>query len=310
MKLPYLLAENPLAQERANKVRALTAVHLFGHIRHAELARLMWPNAKPEGRAVAASRLFKRYTDEKFIVRRINSWGSYSYVLGARGAMWLGRVLPESVREGTRISGIQGRGFFHRTLGSAWMVDQLLAGHDVYPEFAINSNRYEISRVALAQRWGKLPDGLVLREVFDERGQLMHYAVDWLEVESTHKGLKERSRVMDMLWVLGRPLIDGLPYYLDRLVLLYDATSSHELALTQSAIQKWREVGHQIDDPRELLGSVIMTEAVISKPLTIQSFHSQDLYTLLQRGGLLPELSKPYDVTEPQPDFEEEPDYE
>jgi hypothetical protein len=35
----------------------------------------------------------------------------------------------------------------------------------------------------LNQRWGKLPDGLVLREVRDEVGQLLHYNVDWLEVE-------------------------------------------------------------------------------------------------------------------------------
>lgn len=305
MKLPYNPANNPLDQSKANLFRALVAVHLFGHIRHAELARLMWPNSSTESRAKAASRYFKKLVAEKYLVRRLNSWCSYSYVLGLRGAMYVGRHLEEGSREGTRIGGVQGRGFFHRTLGTAWMVDQLLAGQDVYPEFSINSGRYTITRQALAQRWGKLPDGLVVREVHDDRGEVTHYAVDWLEVESTHKGLKERSRVMDMIWVLGKPLLDGLPMYLDRLILLYSADSGHEAMLVQSAITRWRQDGHQIDNPQDLLGSVIFVSADVAPPLSVRGFESQDLYTLMQRSNLLPELSKP--LTEA--DKQTEPDY-
>lgn len=302
MKLPYIQASHPHAQRRINIERALCAVHLFGHIRHAELALLLWPNSSEASRAVSASRLFSWLVSERYLVRRLNSLGSYSYVLALRGAMFVGRLLPEGSREGSRISGVQGRGFFHRTLGTAWMVDQLLRGNDVYTEFAINSGRYEITRQALAQRWGKLPDGLVIREKRNARGEVTEYLVDWLEVESTHKGLKQRDRVMDMIWVLGRPLLDeDKPLFLDRLVLLYTADSHHESMMVQSAIQKWRQDGHQIDEPKALLESVILTSAVATPPLSVKSFSSIDLYAFLQRSGQLPELSKPLDPTEVKP---------
>lgn len=308
MKLPYFRAPNPHAQAAANLYRALVAVHLFGHIRHAELARLVWPEATADTRATAASRFFKKLVTQKYLVKRLNSMGTYSYVLGLRGAMYVGRHLKEGSREGTRISGVQGRGFFHRTLGSAWMVEQLLAGKDVHTEFSVNSGRYAITRQALAARWGKLPDGLVVREELDENGKVLHYLVDWLEVESTHKGLKERSRVMDMIWVLGRPLLDNLPFYLDRLILLYTADSGHEAMLVQSAITRWRQDGHQIDDPKALLGSVLLVAADVSAPLSIRGFNEQDLYTLMQRSDLLPELSKPLAENESnaEPDYPDE----
>lgn len=309
MKLPYFRAPNPHAQADANLYRALVGVHLFGHIRHAELARLVWPAASPDTRSKAASRFFKKLVGMKYLVKRLNSMGTFSYVLGLRGAMYVGRQLKEGSREGTRISGVQGRGFFHRTLGTAWMVEQLLSGKDVYPEFAVNSSRYDIARQALAQRWGKLPDGLVLREEKDENGNVLHYLVDWLEVESTHKGLKERSRVMDLIWVLGRPLLEGKPYYLDRLVLLYTEDSGHEAMLVQSAITRWRQDGHQIDDPKALLGSVILVAADVAAPLSIRGFREQDLYTLMQRSDLLPELSKPLSDAEKAADLELTDDY-
>lgn len=303
MKLPYIRKTSPREQRQVNTRRALLAVHLFGHLRHAELAHLLWPEAGPDTRAVNASKFLGYLTKEGYLLRRINSFGTHSYVLGLRGAMYAGRQLAEGSKTGARIAGVQGRGFFHRTLGSAWMVDQLLQGHDVYPEFAINSNRYTISRTALVQEWGKLPDGLVLREVLDERGELAHYAADWLEVESTHKGTLQRSRVMDMAWVLGRPLLKDHPIYLDRLVLLYTEDSGHESVLIQTAAAKWQQDGHQVDNPQDLLGSVILTTAKVVPPLAIKSFSSIDLYTFMSRTGQLGELTNPQVLTANQHDF-------
>ena len=108
MKLPYTRGANPHEQATINLRRALFAVHLFGHIRHADLARLMWPEATYETRAKAASRFFKKLVEQKYLVKRLNSVASYSYVLGLRGAMFVGRHLEEGSREGTRIAGVQG----------------------------------------------------------------------------------------------------------------------------------------------------------------------------------------------------------
>ena len=64
-------------------------------------------------------------------MRCINSLGSYSYVLGKRGAKEVSNLLNILVFDGTRICGVQGRDVFHRTLGTAWMVEQLVAGREV-----------------------------------------------------------------------------------------------------------------------------------------------------------------------------------
>lgn len=290
MKLPYQRYAAPFEQRRQNIRQTLLAVHLFGHLRHAELARLVWPHSTPQGRAANASNLFAYLVKEGYLLKRVNSLGSYSYVLGLRGAMFVGHLLPEGSREGSKISGVQGRTLFHRTLGTAWMIEQLLAGHDVLPEFAINSNRYPIKRPGLVQHWGKLPDGLILHEMKDDRGNVTHYNVDWLEVESTHKGQKERGRIMDMAWALGKPLLPDTPYYLDRLILLYTDDSSHETALVQSAGVKWREMGHHVEDPQALLGSVMLTTATVAPPLSVKSFKSIDLYTYMHRTEQLKAL--------------------
>lgn len=280
MKLSYSPQPSPLLQRRENIRRALLALHLFGHLRHTDLARLLWPASSASTRDQAASRLFSHLVRERFILRRINAFGTYSYVLGLRGAIHVGRSLDEGSRDGSVIAGIQGRTFFHRTLASTWLLDQLNQGNDVLTEFAINSNRYPITRQALTAKWRKLPDGLVLHQVADE-GEEPIYLADWLETESTYKSLERRQRIMDMIWVLGRQLVDGQNVYLDRMVLLYTKDSGHEAMLVKSAALKWKEHGHQIANPKELLGSVLMVRADASPPLSVKSFETIDLYTLM-----------------------------
>lgn len=286
MKIPYSPQASPLLQRRENIRRVLLALHLFGHLRHTDLAKFVWPHSSPDVRSAASSRLFNHLVRERFILRRLNAFGTHSYVLGLRGAIHVGRSVEEGSREGSTIAGVQGRTFFHRTLASAWMLDQLNQGNDVLTEFAINSNRHPITRQALTAKWRKLPDGLVLHQVADE-GEEPIYLADWLETESTYKSLERRQRIMDMIWVLGRQLVDGQNVYLDRMVLLYTKDSGHEAMLVKSAALKWKEHGHQIANPRELLSSVLMVRADASPPLLVKSFETTDLYTVMVNLGIL-----------------------
>lgn len=192
--------------------------------------------------------------------------------------------------DGTRIMGVQGVEVYHRTLGTAWLVEQLIAGHEVLSEYAINSLPGEITRPKLNKHWGKLPDGLVLREVLDEAGQLLHYNVDWLEVESSYKSPTERERLMKMAWSLGKQLLPGTPYYLDRIVFVYASTSKHESALVRSAVAKFEATRHEIDDPKALLGSIVLASADASLPLRIRGFSEIDLYSYMQRDPRLSRL--------------------
>lgn len=287
MKLIYKQLTGPRAQREQNIQRALLAIHHFGHMRRAEIARLNWPTSSIQSRTAAVSRFLTEMVEGAYLHRRLNSIGSYSYVLAKRGAALVSQMVKETVYEGSRITGIQGRSMYHRTLGTAWMVEQIVAGNEVLSEFSVNSHRGVITRAALNKQWGKLPDGLVLHEVRDDTGQVTHYNVDWLEVESTYKSPEQRERLMNFAWNLGQPLLPGLPYYLDRVIFLYTSDSKHESALVRSATEKLRQTKHQIDDPEALLGSIVLTSVEAAIPLRIQAFREADLYTLMKRDSKL-----------------------
>ena len=282
MKLTYIHYSSRFDRHQQNLERTLCGLHHFGHMRYAELARLVWPISSETARQASASRFFKQLCAEKLIHRCINSIGSYSYVLTGKGAREVRKLLAEPAFDGTRIAGVQGVDVYHRTLGTAWLVEQLIAGHEVLSEFAINSLSGAITRPMLNEHWGKLPDGLVLREVCDEAGQLLHYNVDWLEVESSYKSVAQRERLMEMAWSLGKQLLPDSPYYLDRIVFLYTSASNHEGALVRSAVTKWEATRLQIDDPKSLLGSIVLASADASLPLRIRRFTEVDLHSYIQ----------------------------
>ena len=289
MKISYLQHDSSFERHQQNLIRTLLGLYHFGYLRNTELARLVWPMSSPASRQASASRFFKRLCEEKVIPRCLISIGTYSYVLTAKGARDVRRLISVPAFDGTRIVGVQGVEVYHRTLGTAWLVEQLIAGNEVLSEYAINSLPGEITRLKLNQHWGKLPDGLVLREVRDEAGQLLHYNVDWLEVESSYKSPAERERMMQMAWSLGKQLLPDTPFYLDRIVFVYANTSKHEGALVKSAVSKFEATRHQIDDPKGLLGSIVLVSADASLPLRIRGFAEVDLYTYMQRD---PRLSK------------------
>ena len=278
MRLPHLLQTSPVARHRHNLRCILLALQHFGHMRHRELSRLVWPTASNAVRETSASRLLKRLCDEGFIVRCINSLGSYSYVLGKLGAKEVSNLLNIPVFDGTRISGVQGRDVFHRTLGTAWMVEQLVAGREVRSEFSINSLTGDITRSALLEHWGRTPDGLVLHEVRDEGGAFLHYNVDWLEVEASYKGRVHREKMMDIAWSVGMQLLPNSPYYLDRVVFNFERRSSHKAALVRSAEEKLQATMEVIDEPEMLLRSIALVEVNTSLPLTIHDYTETDLF--------------------------------
>lgn len=282
MKLLHVQQTSPVARHRHNRESILLALYHFGHMRHRELSRLVWPKASDAVRETSASRLLKRLCDEGYIVRRLNSIGSYSYVLGKQGAMEISNLLNIPVCDGTRICGVQGRDVFHRTLSTAWMVEQLTSGREVLSEFAINSLGGDITKSALLQHWGRTPDGLVLHEVRDEAGNFIHYNVDWLEVEASYKGRAHREKMMNIAWSLGRQLLPNSPYYLDRMVFVFAKMSSHKGALVRSATEKLDATKQVVDDPESLLRSIALVEVDVSLPLTIHGYTETDLFACMK----------------------------
>ena len=186
MKLPKFTGTSPVELGQHNMLVALLALHLFGHVRRTELMHLLWPDQSAESRNVSASRLFKRMEDAGLIDRKLNGLGSISYVLSLKGARIASPHVPEVVSSGAPIRGMQGGTFFHRTLGTAWLIRKLLEGLDVYGEYALGANTHPYRQADLRRKYGKLPDGLILRPHDNSDGSQILLA-DWLEVESSHK---------------------------------------------------------------------------------------------------------------------------
>jgi hypothetical protein len=95
---------------------------------------------------------------------------------------------------------------------------------------------------------------------------------------------------MEMAWSLGKQLLPDTPCFLDRIVFVYASTSKHEAALVRSAVAKFGATRHQIDDPKALLGSIVLASADASLPLRIRGFTEIDLYSYLQRDAKLSRL--------------------
>lgn len=274
MKLPLFSGTSPVEAGHYNILVVLLALHLFGHVRRSELMYLLWPNQSTESRNVSASRLFTKMERDGLIDRKLNALGSVSYVLSLRGARIAAPYVPEVVSSGAPIRGMQGSTFFHRTLGTAWLIRKLREGLDVYGEYALAANTHSYRQVDLRRKYGKLPDGLVLRPHANTDGSQILLA-DWLEVESSHKRPLNLDSITKIVWQMGEPLAGYDNTYLDRVCFLYTRDSSHENAIVRAVDA--RLAVSPVDDVDALLSSVLMVRAVAQAPLVIQGFEEHTL---------------------------------
>lgn len=244
--------------------------------------RILWPNQNTRSRNVSATRLLRRLEAEGYIAHRVNALGSLSYILTLKGARFATVYVNEPVRTGVPIRGMQGSTFFHRTLGTAWLVEQLISGHDVYGEYALASNSQEFRQADLRRAYKKLPDGLVIRSVANSDGTLVQLA-DWLEVESAYKDAGSLDRITEIIWKMGHQLSGYENTFLDRVCFLYTHDSAHETAIIRAV--EARLVASPVDDVESLLSSVRMVRAVTLAPLTILRFEDHSLHTLMRAYG-------------------------
>lgn len=219
---------SPKAKAEAARVEALKALRHWGHLRAGDIARLLWPHHR-YGEQMG-QRLLRRLEDGGEVVARLNAIGTRSYVLTRRGAAALD-ALNLDTRHGLELCSVGGATFIHRALGTAFGLAKQAQGFDAYGEHAIAGGFAPVSRDALAKRFKKLPDLLLVR---GDR-------VTWAEVEASAKPFRELQACTRIASAVGQPIVPGSSLTLGGLMFAFDASQGHGQRIVRAARQQWND---------------------------------------------------------------------
>lgn len=270
-----------------NELAFLNLVHRYGHIRHADIGRAIWPaSTRPTVKSLVG-RLSGRLLESKQVVRTANPMGSYSYLLTAIGANRLGLALEDEVRSGRNITSVSGNQFFHRTLGTRYLIEREITGMSSHGEYAIFRGLSGISRDHFAKKFKKIPDGLVFVPG-PTRGQDADVTlVDWVEVESFYKPRAERNKILALTSKFGTWLDRDRKLLLDRIVIVYSVLNSHQSSMMKGIARFIRD--HSIKNP-EILSAIVLAECDVRLPFSWKGYTER---TWLELREALPALDDP-----------------
>ena len=213
-----------LAQQ--NELTVLKLVRDYGHVRRAEIERGVWPCASGAVARKSCQRTVKRCLDKKWLLERPNALGGLSLVLTTAGAQRL-RDVDIVATSGYELSSVTGPQFFHRTLGTRYIIERAaVPGCQGFGEYALSKGFSLVARAEIAHRFGKIPDGLVVVPGASRGYASGLWAADWIEVESSYKPEAELQRIFAIAGHRRTWLNAEQTIALDGLVFVFDARQS------------------------------------------------------------------------------------
>ncbi|MBN8479389.1 MAG: hypothetical protein J0L91_10525 [Burkholderiales bacterium] len=272
---PKVSAASCASIGRQHRIAVLALLARYGHCRTAEVARSIWPHAR-YGMQLAG-RALRRLRDDGLVAARRNAIGTTSFLLTRRGAATL-NARAIAARPGCDIVSVSGATFIHRCIECNYAITRELAGGASYGEHAIQGGAFAASARELAQRFGKLPDCLVV-----EDGRL----VDWCEVEAAAKSRAELVKCLQLARWSGHPLIVGSGLRLRYLVLVYESASEHEKRILHAARHAWGFASPE--ELSRLHHAVRLVSATMTEGLRWVSSFEKSLYDVLTGRGSRPE---------------------
>lgn len=256
MPIPYFpVKQNGRHVAWVNELKVLKVLRLFGHLRRQEIAMAVWPKGSAQSAYIMACRTVKRLLDSGEVLSRRNTLGGDSFVLSAKGVSTL-RLHGETAQEGYTLA-FDGPQFFHRTLGTSYLLDKARNGHEVFGEFAVIKGMAPVTRDFLRQKFKKVPDGLI---VYDSKTMGFtdgYRGADWVEVESAYKNYEELEKSLSLL-TKNSELNAAGNLTLNKLVFVFDSRQRHDRPIIRAARQFLKE--HP-----ELSGEVLLNEIVLAK---------------------------------------------
>lgn len=279
MPIPYKpLTRNGQNVAVDNELNVLKSVRSFGHLRRQEIAMACWPNTSFRSSKEMANRTVRRLIQSGALLERPNSLGGKSVILGTRGVSRLmGIDIHAQVGHELAFDGPQ---FFHRTLGTSYLLEKARLGHRVYGEYAILKAWSPVSRDFLRQRYGKVPDGLIVYSG-ESLGMNGMHAADWIEVESAFKSYEEVQKALNIL-TLSPLLTKDESLTLEKLVFVYDSRQKHDTQILRYIQRYLKE--HPDIDASMLTQNIVFACCFVDVPFTWHGVQEVTALELLSKG--------------------------
>lgn len=279
------LAYNPTKRDGRsvadeNEVRVLKAIRHFGHLRRQEVAIAVWPKSSPKSSYIMAWRTIRRLVEKGLLLERQNSLGGRSLVLAARGVARL-RDLDIRAHEGYELA-FDGPQFFHRTLGTCYLLERARGGDEVFGEYSILRGWSPLTREYVSSRFRKIPDGLIVYsgEALGLRGDLK--AADWVEVESAFKQYDDIKRALAILTTSSHLTEDG-GITLNKLVFVFDSRQRHDRQIIRYIKRFLKE--HPGVDEQLVMQAIVFARCFVDAPFTWHGVQEVTAWDVVQSGG-------------------------
>lgn len=263
---------------QTNELSVLKSVRAFGHLRRSEIAMAVWPSSPSASAKKMCSTTVQRMLDKGLLVERPNILGSMSLALTGRGASRL-KLEEMEANESASLSSIAGPQFFHRTVGSCYLLEKARQGAKVYGEYSIIKGWAPVTRAEFSERYKKNPDGLIVVPGVERGYASQITAVDWVEVESSYKPDDELEKIFSIAWHSGTWLDLRETILLDRVVFVYDIRQKHESAIL-AHLRRYLK-SNPLDDPERVLSSIVLVRARINTPLVWEGFEEVSAWDAL-----------------------------
>lgn len=281
MPHPY----NPTARDgRAvaddNEIKVLKAVRHFGHLRRQEIAMAVWPKSSDKSAYIMAWRTVNRMLKAGMLLERQNSLGGRSLVLAAKGVSRL-RDLDIMSHEGYELA-FNGPQFFHRTLGSCYLLEKAKKGDQVFGEYAILRGWSPIDRKYTSERFKKIPDGLVTYSGASAGLREHVRLADWVEVESAFKSYDEIKKALAILTKDATLSKDG-NVVLNKLVFVYDSRQKHDRQILRYIRKFLGENPHLSDEA--VMQEIVFARCFVDVPFTWHGIQEVTAWELASNGA-------------------------
>lgn len=283
------LAHNPTSVdgrivEFTNELRVLVAIKQFGHLRKSEIAIAVWPKSTSRSAYIMASKTVNKLVQKGLLIKKINTLGGASYVLGAKGVAKL-KEHDIFTQEGYDLA-FDGPQFFHRTLGTCYLLEKSKSGNEVFGEYGILKNWSPVTKEYLKDRFKKVPDGMITysKGSFGYSNDIR--PTDWVEVESAYKSYDELKKALDLLKI-GTSLDSEGKVILHKLVFVYDCRQEHENRILRG-IKKFLRENPQLD-PQQTLEEIVFASCYIDPPFVWRGVIEKSGLDVLKSKDNLPD---------------------
>lgn len=242
----------------------------------------VWARSSKKSAYVMASRTIRRMLEQSMLLEKANTLGGFSLVLASKGVARL-RIEDIAAQEGYELA-FNGPQFFHRTLGTNYLLERARAGDAIYGEYALLKGWSPVDKEYVRDRFRKIPDGLIVYSGARAGLRDGTRVADWIEVESAFKPYEEVAKALSLLTMDSQLTRDG-GVLLNKLVFVYDTRHKHDKQLLRYIKRFLRE--RPSLSPELVLNEIVLARCFVDVPFAWRGVEERSALDLMRDAGNL-----------------------